>query len=82
MGHVIRGNRQAYYDRKDVELIKRAYQKCNFQREVPESEVTKLRKQLETEQSKRQLNELRMEKLEKELETTRKLLTQILEKKD
>ena len=82
MGHVIRGSRQAYYDRKDVELMKTAYQKCNFQREVPESEVTKLRKQLEDKQSKRLLNEVRMEKLEKDLETTRKLLTQILENKE
>ena len=82
MGHVISGSRQAYYDQKDVELIKKAYQKCNFQREMPESEVTKLRKQLEDEQSKRLVNELRMEKLEKELETTRKLLTQILENKE
>ena len=60
MGHVISGSRQAYYDQKDVELIKKAYQICNFQREVPESEVTKIRKQLEDEQSKRMLNELRM----------------------
>jgi len=82
MGHVISGSRQAYYDRKDVDLIRKAYQKCNFQREVPESEVTKLRKQLEDEQSKRLLNEVRMNKLEKELETTRKLLTQILENKE
>ena len=33
-------------------------EKSNFQREVPESEVTKLRKQLEDEQSKRAPNEL------------------------
>jgi hypothetical protein len=82
MGHVISGSRQAYYDRKDVDLIRKAYQKCNFQREVPESEVTKLRKQLEDEQSKRVLNEVRMDKLEKELETTRKLLTEILDNKE
>ena len=82
MGHVISGSRQAYYDGKDVDLIRKAYQKCNFQREVPESEVTKLRKQLEDEQTKRVVNEVRMDKLEKELETTRKLLTKILEKKE
>lgn len=81
MGHVIRGSRQAYFDRKDVALIKKAYLKCNFAREVPESEVTKLRKQLEDEQSKRMLNEMRLEKLERELEGTRKLLQQMLEKK-
>ena len=82
MGHVISGSRQAYYDGKDVDLIRKAYQKCNFQREVPESEVTKLRKQLEDEQTKRMVNEVRMDKLEKELENTRKLLTQILENKE
>jgi len=81
MGHVISGSRQAYYDRKDVELIKKAYQKCNFQREVPESEVTKLRKQLEDEQSKRMLNEMRLEKLERELESTRRMLEEMLEKR-
>ncbi len=64
-----------------MELIKKAYQKCNFQREVPESEVTKLRKQLEDEQGKRMLNEMRLEKLESELEATRKLLKQMLEEK-
>jgi hypothetical protein len=79
MGHAISSTRQAYYDQKDVDLIKKAYRKCNFQREVPDSEVTKLKKQLEDEQSKRALNELRMDKLEKELENTRRLLTQILE---
>jgi integrase/recombinase XerD len=82
MGHVISGSRQAYYDQKDEDLIRKAYQKCNFQREVPTSEVTKLRKQLEDEQSKRMLNEVRMDKLEKELENTRMLLQQILEKKE
>jgi len=81
MGHVLPGSREAYYDKKDIELIKKAYQQCKFQREVPESEVTKLRKQLEDEQSKRMLNEMRLEKLERELEGTRKLLEQMLEKK-
>jgi integrase len=81
MGHVIKGSRQAYYDRKDVDLIKKAYQKCNFAREVPEGEVTKLRKQLEDEQSKRMFNEMRLEKLESELEATRRLLKEMLEKK-
>jgi len=81
MGHRIRGSRQAYYDRKDVDLIREAYQKCNFAREVPEGEVTKLRKQLEDEQSKRMFNEMRLEKLESELEATRRLLKEMLERK-
>jgi len=81
MGHVLRGSRQAYYDRKDVELIREAYQKCNFAREVPEGEVTKLRRRLEDEQGKRVLNEMRLEKLESELEATRKLLKEMLAQK-
>jgi len=80
MGHSIKGSRQAYFDRKDVGLIREAYLKCNFVREVPEGEVTKLRKRLENEQSKRLLNEMRLEKLERELETTRKMLKEMLEK--
>jgi len=52
MGHVLPGSREAYYDKKDTLLIAKAYQKCNFTREVPESEVTKLLHRLETEESK------------------------------
>jgi len=47
MGHSIRGSRQAYFDRKDVELIREAYQKCNFTREIPESNHVKMKSQLE-----------------------------------
>lgn len=78
---IIKGNRQAYYDRHDPELIKAAYEKCNFAREVPRSEVTKLRQQLENEQSKRAVNESRIERVEKESENTRELLKAMLEKK-
>lgn len=81
MGHVIKGSRQAYYDRHAIDLIREAYQKCNFAREVPEGEVTKLRRQLEDEQGKRMLNEMRLEKLERELEITRKLLKEMLKEK-
>jgi len=80
MGHRIRGSRESYYDRHDVELIKKIYGKCNFSREVPQSETTKLRKQLEDEQTKRAVNELRVEKLEKELESMRGMIKEMLEK--
>lgn len=53
MGHVIKGSRQAYYDRHDTELILKAYEKCNFTREIPKSEISKLRAQLESEQEAR-----------------------------
>jgi integrase len=80
MGHAIKGSRSSYYDRHDLDLIQRAYERCNFSRETPQSETTKLRKQLEDEQTKRAVNEMRLGKLEKELEDTRKLLKEILEK--
>lgn len=47
MGHVIPGSRQAYYDQKDIELIRKAYEKCNFAREIPESNHVKMKSQLE-----------------------------------
>jgi integrase/recombinase XerD len=81
MGHVLRGSRQSYYDSKDVETIQKEYQRCSFAREVPKSEVSKLKEQLETEQARRALTEARLEKLEADLENTRRLLTAFLEKK-
>jgi integrase len=82
MGHAIKGSRQAYYDRHDTELIMKAYQRCNFTREVPQSEVTKLRQQLENEQTKRTLNETRIADLEKQLLTIHQQLNEMLNKKE
>jgi len=67
MGHVIPGSREAYFDKKDVELIREAYLKSNFVREAPESEVTKLRRQLEDSETKRMLQDARLETLEKQV---------------
>ncbi|MCK4478426.1 tyrosine-type recombinase/integrase [Candidatus Bathyarchaeota archaeon] len=64
MGHVISGSRAAYYDRKDMDLIKKAYQHCNFTRETPHSETLKLRDQLETERVERASLEKRIDALE------------------
>lgn len=64
MGHAIQGSREAYFDRHEVELIKAAYEKCNFAREVPRSEVTKLRQQLEDKTTQMQGLEKRIELLE------------------
>lgn len=47
MGHVIPGSRQAYFDKKDVELIREAYLKCNFTREIPESNHSRLKSEIE-----------------------------------
>jgi integrase len=47
MGHVIRQARQSYYDTHDVELIRKAYEKCNFTREIPESNHTKMKREIE-----------------------------------
>jgi hypothetical protein len=82
MGHVIKGSREAYYDKKDVEVILEAYLKCNFSREMPKSEVTKLRQQLETEQTKSAMYEVRLNSLETQFENTRKMLRDLLEKKE
>lgn len=64
MGHVIQGSREAYFDKKDVDLIKKAYQHCNFQREIPQSETKKLRDQLEMERVERASLEKRIDALE------------------
>lgn len=82
MGHVLKGSRQSYFDNKDLEVILAAYQKCNFNREIPKSEVTKLRQQLETEQTKSAMYEARLNSLETQFENTRKMLKELLEKKE
>ena len=78
MGHVIPGSRQAYYDKKDVDLIRDAYFKCNFTREAPESEVTKLRKEVETQRDQLQtiVNGLSAENLELKSRVARMELSQ------
>jgi len=80
MGHAIKGSRQAYYDKHDLDLIQRAYEKCNFSRELPQSEVIRLRKQLEDERTKSAATEARLSRLEQELEATRSLIKEMLEK--
>jgi Site-specific recombinase XerD len=52
MGHVIKGSREAYFDEKDVRLIREAYEKCNFTREVPESNHTKMKREIDELQNK------------------------------
>ena len=64
MGHVIKGSRQSYYDSKDVDVILAAYRKCNFVREIPESETEKLRTQIEDMTKSRDNLEKRIEFLE------------------
>jgi len=65
MGHVISGSRAAYFDKKDVDLLLKAYQHCNFQREMPQSETYKLREQLEMERVERGSLEKRIDALER-----------------
>ena len=57
MGHVLNGSRQAYFDKKDVELIREAYLRCNFTREIPESNHTKMKREIEELQTKVQVLE-------------------------
>lgn len=82
MGHVIKGSRQAYYDNKDADVILEAYQKCNFSREIPKSEVSKLRLQLEAEQSRSAGFEGRVNNLEVQLASLTKTLKELAEKKE
>jgi len=78
MGHVIKGSREAYYDNKDTKLIMKAYQKCNFSRELPESEVSKLQQQLEDSRLQNRLLEQKQRKTDDELD---KIITR-LQKQD
>jgi integrase len=64
MGHSLEGSREAYFDRYDEEFFEKQYQKFNFVREVPQSEVTKLREQLEDKTSQMLSLEKRVEMLE------------------
>jgi len=82
MGHVIKGSRQAYYDKKDADVILEAYQKCNFSREIPKSEVTKLRQQLEVEQSKTMNVEAELNSMKAELLNLRKTVTELSTKRE
>jgi len=79
MGHVLKGSRQSYFDNKDLEVILAAYQKCNFSREIPKSEVTKLRAQLEAEQSRSASFEGRVNNLEVQLASLTKALKELAE---
>jgi hypothetical protein len=67
MGHTIGGSREAYFDRHDIELIKKEYEKCNFAREAPESELSKLRHQLEDSKTKSLLDEAQRERILREV---------------
>jgi len=78
MGHVIHGSREAYFDKKDVSLIMKAYQKCNFSRELPESEMAKLRQQLEDSRLQNRFLEQKQRKTDDELD---KIITR-LQKQD
>jgi predicted nuclease with TOPRIM domain len=81
MGHVLKGSRQAYFDGKDVETMQKEYEKCNFTREVPKSEITKIREQLETSESKNARLEDRLNSLEAQYEANTKMLKELLDKK-
>jgi len=72
MGHVIRGSREAYYDKKDVLLIRRAYEQCNFSRGIPESEREHIEKMVEkrVEERIKEMNFISKE----DMETVKKLL--------
>jgi len=78
MGHQLKQSREAYYDKNDIPLILKAYQQCNFSRELPESEVSKLQQQLEDSRLENRLLKDRQRNTEDELD---KIITR-LEKQD
>jgi hypothetical protein len=82
MGHVIKGSREAYYDKKDADVILEAYRKCNFSREIPKSEVTKLRQQIEADQTRYVMVEAELNNLKAQFEVQQKMLKELLEKKE
>jgi len=85
MGHVLKGSRQSYFDSKDIAVILVAYRKCDFSREVPQSEVSKLKEQLEKdlgfEHIKGTLQQEQINKLETELLSIKEQLKQLLGQK-
>lgn len=88
MGHSLKGSREAYFDRTDVELLQAAYEKCHFEREVPKSEYSKLRAQLEDKdaQIERQRVEqesqrMELESLKQEFQTMTKTMQKFVEQK-
>ncbi|MCK4634176.1 tyrosine-type recombinase/integrase [Candidatus Bathyarchaeota archaeon] len=77
MGHVISGSRAANFDKKDVDLLLKAYQHCNFQREIPQSETQKLREQLESERVERANLETLVTAMRREMEELKQGLKEI-----
>ena len=63
MGHVIKGTRDAYFDKKDTDLIKQAYQKCNFSRELDSSELKRLQNELEKQKMRISMKDSEVEEL-------------------
>jgi len=76
MGHVIKGSRQSYYDNKDVDTILTAYRKCNFTREVPKSEIDKLKVQIEQLSKQHQKDITDYEGIKKQLDMLTEMIKQ------
>lgn len=76
MGHVIPGSRENYFDRKDLELIMKEYLRCNFSRELPVSETTKLKNRIKELETKNQSLTQKLENIE-QLLTSRNLLERL-----
>lgn len=46
MGHVLKGSRENYFDRNDLEWLKEAYKKCNFSRGISPADMQDFKMQL------------------------------------
>jgi hypothetical protein len=62
--------------------MQKEYQRCNFSREIPKSEITKLHQQLETEQTKSAMYEARLNSVESQLKNALEMLKVLSEKKE
>lgn len=77
MGHKLKGSREAYYDRHDVEELAKVYMQIDFAREIPEINSTKLRRELEEERLERLTLQQRVNGLERELQEIRRLVMKL-----
>ena len=63
MGHVLEGSREAYFDRHATEEIMTEYMKCDFSRELPQNNHTKMKREIEDLQNKVQVLEAQRQAL-------------------
>jgi len=74
MGHLLRGSRENYFDRHDIEKLEQEYMKIDFSREMAGTEKQALKAKIESLSTERLGLEVRVEKLESMLKELKNLL--------